>query len=313
MTRMSSGSAVATSSPKRTILRDRLADWLEPQIDDLRALRPELPGRARRPCPGRLGAAARDRRPRRRRLARPARTAAVALSTGEERDDESIDRAAAPRHPHGLRRLGRRSDANRRPDRPAREIEESPWGDWYGKTISPQALSKLLKPYRIKTMPVWVDGETVQGYKVEQFADAFARVLGRYKPYRPYIAFAWPNGCKACKPYPRAAGGCFRMGAGLLGAEGSTDVTDPLPELLDARRLASELGITRAAAEAIMRRLPIVQIEDLRKTYVRRSDVARYIEARTFSKTKFQRKMPKTHQWAGTAVNGPAPTPGGKS
>jgi hypothetical protein len=27
-------------------------------------------------------------------------------------------------------------------------------------------------------MPVWVEGETVKGYKVEQFADAFHRVLG---------------------------------------------------------------------------------------------------------------------------------------
>jgi predicted nucleotidyltransferase len=54
--------------------------------------------------------------------------------------------------------------------------------------------------------------------------------------------------------------------------------------LLDARHLAAELGITRAAAEAIMRKLPTVQIEGLRKVYVRRGDVARYLEARTFVK-----------------------------
>jgi hypothetical protein len=33
-----------------------------------------------------------------------------------------------------------------------------------------------------------------------------------------------------------------------------------------------------------MRRLPVVQIEGLRKTYCRRSDVAAYLEARTFGK-----------------------------
>jgi hypothetical protein len=33
-----------------------------------------------------------------------------------------------------------------------------------------------------------------------------------------------------------------------------------------------------------MRHLPVVQFEDLRKVYVRRSDVAAYIETRTFSK-----------------------------
>jgi hypothetical protein len=61
-------------------------------------------------------------------------------------------------------------------------------------------------------------------------------------------------------------------------------VTERLPELLDAKKLQVELGVTRAAAEAIMRKLPIVQIEDLRKVYVRRSDVVRYLDARTFTK-----------------------------
>ena len=61
-------------------------------------------------------------------------------------------------------------------------------------------------------------------------------------------------------------------------------MSDRLPELLDVKALRCELGVTRAAAEAIMRRLPVVQIEGLRKTYVRRSDVAAYLEARTFAK-----------------------------
>jgi hypothetical protein len=61
-------------------------------------------------------------------------------------------------------------------------------------------------------------------------------------------------------------------------------MSEPLPELLDAKALRLELGVTRAAAEAIMRRLPLVQIEDLRKVYVRRTDVAAYLDARTFSK-----------------------------
>jgi hypothetical protein len=61
-------------------------------------------------------------------------------------------------------------------------------------------------------------------------------------------------------------------------------VSEPLPELLDAKHLAAELGVTRAAAEAIMRRLPVVSIEGLRKVYVRRADVHRYLEARTFDK-----------------------------
>ena len=63
-------------------------------------------------------------------------------------------------------------------------------------------------------------------------------------------------------------------------------MSEPLPELLDAKRLQGELGVTRAAAEAIMRRLPVVQIEDLRKVYVRRADVAAYLDARTYSKDR---------------------------
>ena len=61
-------------------------------------------------------------------------------------------------------------------------------------------------------------------------------------------------------------------------------MSDRLPELLDAKCLRAELGVTRAAAEAIMRRLPTVQIEELRKVYVRREDVRRYLDARTFGK-----------------------------
>jgi hypothetical protein len=61
---------------------------------------------------------------------------------------------------------------------------------------------------------------------------------------------------------------------------------EPLPELLDAKHLTDELGVTRAAAEAIMRQLPIVQFEGLRKVYVRRGDVSRLLEERTFEKNE---------------------------
>jgi hypothetical protein len=57
-----------------------------------------------------------------------------------------------------------------------------------------------------------------------------------------------------------------------------------LPQLLDCRALQAELGVKRATAEAIMRRLDIVQIEGLTKTFVKRSDVLSYLESRTFSK-----------------------------
>jgi hypothetical protein len=61
-------------------------------------------------------------------------------------------------------------------------------------------------------------------------------------------------------------------------------MSDRLPELLDARALRTELGVTRAAAEAIMRQVQVVQIDGLRKVYVRREDVRRYLDERTFGK-----------------------------
>lgn len=59
-------------------------------------------------------------------------------------------------------------------------------------------------------------------------------------------------------------------------------MSDHLPELLDAKGVQAELGITRAAAEAIMRQLPVVQFVGLRKVYVRRADVLALLEERTF-------------------------------
>jgi hypothetical protein len=59
-----------------------------------------------------------------------------------------------------------------------------------------------------------------------------------------------------------------------------------LPELLDAKHLQAELGVTRAVAEKLMRRLPLVVFEDVRKVYVRRQDVAALIEASTMEKDR---------------------------
>lgn len=70
-------------------------------------------------------------------------------------------------------------------------------------------------------------------------------------------------------------------------------MAEPLPDLLDVKRLQAELGITRAACEALMRRLPVVQFEGLRKTYVRRAHVAAYINEHTFAK----HEVPYDPQW----------------
>jgi hypothetical protein len=164
--------------PEGELLRDRLGDWLEPQADDLHAARPALPDelddRAQDMWEALLAIAelAGGDWPKR------AWQAALELSGTGNREDESLT-ALLLKDIHAVFSKGagehlRTADLIRH----LGEIEESPWGDWYGKVISPQALSKLLRPHRIKTMPVWIDGKTVRGYKAEQFADAFHRVLG---------------------------------------------------------------------------------------------------------------------------------------
>jgi hypothetical protein len=167
-------------APGAESLRDRLADWAEPQLDELRASRPHLPDelddRAQdcwEPLLALAGLAEGDWPDR-------AHRAAVALSGPQARQDEDASLTARLLKDIHQVFMANGTKRYRTADLVAElcKIEESPWGDWYGKTITPQAVSKLLQPHRIKTMSVKVDGETVRGYKEEQFANAFHRVLG---------------------------------------------------------------------------------------------------------------------------------------
>jgi hypothetical protein len=54
-----------------------------------------------------------------------------------------------------------------------------------------------------------------------------------------------------------------------------------LPTLLDQRGIMEELGVTRAAAEKIMRQVTKVHLPGLRKVYVKREDVRELIDEGT--------------------------------
>ena len=162
--------------PEGHELRDRLADWLEPQIDYLHEMRPTLPNelddRAQdiwEPLLAIADLASED-------WSRRARAAAVALSAKGTREEEEF----VVRLLHDIAAVFDESGEERMPTADLIErlatIEESPWGDYYGKPMTPQALSKLLRPFRIKTMPIWVDGKKHRGYKLEQFTNAFLRL-----------------------------------------------------------------------------------------------------------------------------------------
>ncbi len=88
-------------------------------------------------------------------------------------------------------------------------------------------------------------------------------------------------------------------------------MSNRLPELLDAKRLAAELGITRAAAEKIMQSLPIVQVPGLRKTYVRWPDVERLLEDCTFAKDQVPTALrPDALSKESSVTRSPCKTPG---
>lgn len=192
--------------PEGQALRDRLADWLEPQHDHIAASRPALPDelddRAQDVWEPLLAVAD---------LAdwsERARCAAVALSTGQEREDDSLT-VVLLRDIYGYFNSNGH-DRVRTADLLAHlhAIEDSPWGDWYGKTLNAHSLSRLLKPYRIQTMPVRVEGEPARDYKREQFADAFARALGVTGVTGVTSQSASQNGSNAsnaCNAYPSEA------------------------------------------------------------------------------------------------------------
>jgi Protein of unknown function (DUF3631) len=164
-------------APETDDLRNRLVEWLEPRVDELRAARPQLPeeldDRAWDCWEPLLAIAdlAGGEWPAR------ARATAIELSGSEARDDESLSirlladvrQVFETTGVDGLKTSILISELG--------SIEESPWGDWYGKQLTAQALSKLLRPYLIKTMPIWVDGTTVRGYKREQFVAVWERYL----------------------------------------------------------------------------------------------------------------------------------------
>jgi len=106
-----------------------------------------------------------------------ARAAAIALSGPTAREDQSLQ----TRLLSDLQAVFAESGVDRfkTADLVARlaAIEESPWGDYFGRWITAHQLSKLLQPFAIRTMPVYVDGITVRGYKREQFVEVWERVL----------------------------------------------------------------------------------------------------------------------------------------
>lgn len=165
--------------PDADLLRERVTRWARPAVDRLRDARPSLPDelddRAQDVWEPLLAIAD---------VAGPewgtrARLAAVSLSSGEQREEDSL----------GIRLLGdvRRAFDQRGVDRFATaELiaalatdEESPWADWHGRgSIPPKSLATILRPYGIRSRTIRLDtGDTPKGFHREQFEDAWNRFV----------------------------------------------------------------------------------------------------------------------------------------
>jgi hypothetical protein len=58
------------------------------------------------------------------------------------------------------------------------DIDEAPWGDWYGKPLTARALARLLEPYRVVPLQRRDRvGKKMRGYFAVDFTDAWQRYL----------------------------------------------------------------------------------------------------------------------------------------
>ena len=55
------------------------------------------------------------------------------------------------------------------------DLDEAPWGDWYGKPLNPRDLAKLLKPYGVKSRYVRIGADGRKGYYREDLRDVWQR------------------------------------------------------------------------------------------------------------------------------------------
>jgi hypothetical protein len=107
-----------------------------------------------------------------------ARAAAIALSSGDEREDDTAGIELLRDLYKIFTTSGEDTITTTSVIEQLVRFEESPWSDWKGKPLTPHALGQLLRPYGIRTMSIWNVTRSARGYRADQFDDVFLRVLG---------------------------------------------------------------------------------------------------------------------------------------
>ncbi len=163
-------------------LREKLAAWASRAVDTLRDAGPTIPDELDdRAADGwepllAIADAAGGEWPDR------ARRAALALSVGDAREDDSL----GVRLLRDIRAVFDGRGTGRLPsgDLAAAlgEIEEAPWGDLKGKPLDARRLAWWLRPYGVRPRTIRLgDDSTAKGYQADWFTDAWAR----YAPSPP--------------------------------------------------------------------------------------------------------------------------------
>lgn len=164
-------------------LRDRLADWIAPHVDELQQVWPDFPNGIEdrdadcwEPLFAIADLAGGDWPERARRSG----VALVADAKGQARESLGIKLLA------DCHSAFTDVAAN---DLPTENLlitlnsyEESPWGDIRGKALDARSLSRRLSKYGIKPHNIRVDGRIVKGYSREAFHDSWTRYLAPAQP-----------------------------------------------------------------------------------------------------------------------------------
>ena len=106
-----------------------------------------------------------------------AREAALALSTGENREDESLGTRllADIRQVFDEQGMSRLSSAAL--VKALTAPDDMPWGDLYGKPLDARRLARLLKPYGVKAVQIRFGDKTGKGWERGCFEDVWRRYL----------------------------------------------------------------------------------------------------------------------------------------
>lgn len=159
-------------APRLRELRERLAAWVSTVVDELSEAEPDLPVEDRaadnwEPLVAVADAAG---------GAWPARVRQACVALTEEAETEA---SLGIRLLADLRTVFGDSEALHSDTilERLRQIDEAPWSDWYGRQMSPRDLAKLLRPYRVTSKDVKLDGVNRKGYRRDDLYEAWRRYL----------------------------------------------------------------------------------------------------------------------------------------